>query len=568
MLTNNRFETTELANRIDYEKTKILKLFKENGYEAEAEELIKELEFSSGNNKIRVVFIGQYTAGKSTIISALTGNNSIVIDSNIATSQTADYSWGGVILTDTPGLYTENRDHDEKTNNMIRQSDLLIYCITSDLFNQYTLEDFKKWAFEKKYVGKMFLVVNKMSKEDGEYNALCDSYSQSLNKSLSPHSIEEFSHSFVDAKDYRDGCRENDQELIEYSHFETFISELNGFIKRKGLLGKLDTPIMILKSSIDKVTQEVIEDDTSKAGVSLLNRIERKVEQQRIKVSIDARNIIRRGLRTITDKGYELSRQVGVEDIDFSEDDVNELVATACEAINRKLENLCDDAIQSLNKEIEEVLNSDTACYFFNSISGSYSEKIHFFENKKTKTNRKQFEAIKRAIENVSDKTVRMAVNNGGRTANLFIRASEASKSQLHKAVYDIGKQIGYNFKPWQAVNIAKNVGNVAKFAGPAIGVIGIVVDLKEAVNTQERIKAIEKAQIEYRESFVNIASGLESQYMDEISVLLSTYDDIIKKLQEDRNDRQGLARANDEINRKLLEIRNSLVDIQMELFK
>ena len=59
MLTNNRFETTELANRIDYEKTKILKLFKENGYEAEAEELIKELEFSSGNNKIRVVFIGQ-----------------------------------------------------------------------------------------------------------------------------------------------------------------------------------------------------------------------------------------------------------------------------------------------------------------------------------------------------------------------------------------------------------------------------------------------------------------------------------------------------------------------------
>ena len=92
------------------------------------------------------------------------------------------------------------------------------------------MKDFEKWAFEYGYAGKMFLVINKMSKEAGDYDELCNSYLSTINKALFPHSVDEFAHAFVDAKDYRDGYRDRDHELIEYSHFEEFIEKLNDLL--------------------------------------------------------------------------------------------------------------------------------------------------------------------------------------------------------------------------------------------------------------------------------------------------------------------------------------------------
>lgn len=566
-MNNNGFITTELAGRIDHARADIIRIYKANGHDSEAEELMKELDRVAADKTIRVVFIGQYTAGKSTIISALTGNNEIVIDSNIATSQTSDYSWGGVVLTDTPGLYTENREHDERTIDMIKRSDLLIYCITSDLFNQYTLEDFEKWAFTLNYAGKMFLVINKMSKEDGTYDSLRENYSLSLNTSLHPHSVVEFPCSFVDAKDYRDGFREGNQELMAYSHFEDFIAALNRFVSQKGILGKLDTPIMIMKSSIDKVTQQVVEDNSQKSYTALLARIERKVDQQRNQLSIEARNIIRRELKPIIDKGYEVSRQLGVEDIDCTEDDITELIVSVCEKINKKLEALCNEAVERLNCEIEEVLNSDTASYFFKSISGSYSERKHLFETRETKVCRAQFDSIKGVIETATGKTIAMATKGGSNSAGFLIKATEASGSQLHTVVYNIGKQFGYKFKPWQAVNIAKNIGNVAKILGPVVSVIGLLVDVKDTVDEKQRAKSIQKAQLECRQEFIDVASDLEAQYSSELSGLFTVYDDITKQLQTSRDNVQNLINADNEMTRKLLDVRNELVAIQTSIF-
>lgn len=566
-MNKNGFVTTELAGRIDRARAEIIRIYKANGQDSEAEELMKELDHVAADKTIRVVFIGQYTAGKSTIISALTGNNEIVIDSNISTNQTADYSWRGVVLADTPGLYTENREHDERTIDMIKRSDLLIYCITSDLFNQYTLADFEKWAFTLHYAGKMFLVINKMSKEDGTYDSLRKNYSLSLDASLQPHSVREFPCSFVDAKDYRDGFREGNQELIAYSHFEDFIEELNRFVRQKGVLGKLDTPIMIMKASIDEVTQQVVEDDSQKAYAALLARIERKVDQQRNQLSIDARNTIRRGIKPIIDKGDEISRQLGDEDINCTEDDITELIESVCENINKELDALCNKAVERLNCEIEEVLSSDTAIYFFKSISESYSPKKHLFETRKAKVCRAQFDSIKGVIEIATGKTVAIATKDGKNSVGFLIKATEASGSQLHSVVYRIGKLFGYKFKPWQAANIAKNIGNIAKILGPVMSVIGLLIDVKDTVDENQHAQSIQKARLECRQEFIDVASDLEAQYSAELSRFFTVYDDITKQLQTSRDNVQNLIKADHEMTRKLLDVRNELVAIQTSIF-
>jgi len=567
MNNSNSFMVGEIEKRIALSKRRLLELYIDNGYSDEAERLKSALENISENNTIRIVFIGQYDAGKSTIISALTSDDSIKIDSDVATAYVCDYSWNNVILTDTPGLYSGNTEHDNRTIEAIKTSDLLIYSITSDLFNQYTKVDFERWAFEIGYAGKMFLVINKMSKEAGVYDDLVTNYKTTLNKALMPHSINEFYNSFVDAKDYKDGIRENDQTLIDFSHFEDFVIQLNAFIKNKGILGRLDTPVKILKSSIDEMDQKVLDDDKDRAFSALLSRIEKRIDQQRSQFQIDSRRIIKAELKAIKEKGYALSRDYGVKEIAFSEDDFNELISSTCESINSELSQLCDSNVQTLNEEVENVLYSQPASYFLNSIEGSYSEKKSLFEKQEVRVARIQIESIKNIIEGITGKTISLATKTGTQSAGFFIKASEASGSALQQFTYKAGKFLGYKFKPWQSANIAKNVGNVAKCAGPVISVLGFLYNVKETVDDNIRAKEIQKGQLEYRQYFIDVADDLEKSYTEELKGMYDIYDEISSQVQQNRNKVQSVISANNSMAKEMTEIRDDLVKIQKEIF-
>lgn len=563
-----KFQATDIANRIADCKNELVTLYCENGYQEEANKLVQALTKISGEESIKIVFIGPYTAGKSTIISALTGRKDIVIDSDIATDTASDYSWsGGVVLTDTPGLYTENPEHTQITINTIREADLLVYCITSDLFNQYTQKDFINWAFEIGYAGKMFLVINKMSKESGDYETLTQNYAITLNRSLFPHTVAEFAHSFVDAKDYKVGVANNDYELVAISHFEDFITQLNLFIQQKGHLGKLDTPIKILKSSIDDMSDRVIDDEQNRAFCALLSRIERKVDQRRSQVVADAHNLIRRRLTPIVDKGYELSRLIGVEEITFTEQDLQELVAECCEQLNTELCLLLENSVTDLNGDVEEVMQSGTATYFFNSVEGTVSGKKSLFESRDKKVTRAQFDAVSGIVESITGQAVKMATKGGTASAKFFIKASEASGSQLHNAVKIVGKAFKVKFKPWQAANIAKTIGNVAKFAGPVLSVIGFIFDAKEVIDEADRTAKIHTQQLQYRQSFKDVFAELEHQYSVELNGLVNEYNRIVTQIGESREAVQKVIRANDHMTKQLTVIRSKLTEIQQDVF-
>jgi len=176
---------------------------------------------------LTTAFVGQYSAGKSTIISAMTGRRDIHIGADITTDKTTSYDWNGIKLIDTPGLFTDRKDHDEITYNTIRQADLLIFCLTYMLFDAITVENFKKLAYELGYRWKMMLVVNKMSDGAGEEAELIANYRHSLAVALEPYKIDDFTICFIDAKDYCEGVDEDDKFLREISRLQTFTDALN-----------------------------------------------------------------------------------------------------------------------------------------------------------------------------------------------------------------------------------------------------------------------------------------------------------------------------------------------------
>ena len=147
------------------------------------------------------------------------------------------------------------------------------------------------------------------------------------------------------------------------------------------------------------------------------------------------------------------------------------------------------------------------------------------------------------------------------------MKASEASGSALHKAILEIGKNVGYKFKPWQAVNIAKNVGNVAKCAGPVISILGFLYNIKETVDDNKKAKEIEKKQLEYRQYFVDVVEDLEKSYADELKGVYDVYDEISSQVQDNRNKVQNTISSNNSMAIEMARIRERLVAIQKEIF-
>ena len=68
---------------------------------------------------IKLVFAGQYSAGKSSILKMLTERTDIAIGADITTQQAHTYDWNGIEVVDTPGIHTQLRpDHDEISYNI------------------------------------------------------------------------------------------------------------------------------------------------------------------------------------------------------------------------------------------------------------------------------------------------------------------------------------------------------------------------------------------------------------------------------------------------------------------
>src|SRR5690606_36735383 len=99
------------------------------------EELEKKLLDLQTKINLEIAFIGQYNAGKSTIISAISGIKSIKIGQDITTEIPQAYPWGNIVLVDTPGIFAGRPDHDEVSIAYMNKADLLVYVISTQGFS-------------------------------------------------------------------------------------------------------------------------------------------------------------------------------------------------------------------------------------------------------------------------------------------------------------------------------------------------------------------------------------------------------------------------------------------------
>ena len=271
---------------------------------------------ASDDDTVRIVFAGQYSAGKSTIIKMLTGNDEIATGAEITTQETQSYEWMGLEIVDTPGVHTQLRpDHDQISYKAIASADILVFVVTNELFDSYIAEHFRKLAIDKDKAGEMILVVNKMDRAaQGNSPEQQEIIREGLRDVLSPYTPEQLHLSFIDAQSYLDSLEERGEdpeladELLARSGYNEFVETLNSFVAEKSLVSKLTTELYVLDNVLDKTISD-LEPGNSDADI---DAFEENLIQQR-HILIEARNRIQQEVEDIFTDAAANIRQLGLD---------------------------------------------------------------------------------------------------------------------------------------------------------------------------------------------------------------------------------------------------------------
>ena len=503
-----------------------------NEIKLKAEELLektgKPLALSDNADRaIRLVFAGQYSAGKSTILKMLTGNEDIATGAGITTQQANKYEWNGLEVVDTPGIHTQLRpDHDTISYEAISSADMLVFVITNELFDDHLAGHFRSLAIDKDKAGEMLLVVNKMERTSlGNTSEQQEIIREDLRKVLNPYTPEQLRLSFLDAETYLDYLNEVDEdpelanELLERSGYEEFIKTLNAFVSDKSLTSRLTTSLYEIDAQLGDCIQE-LQPQSMDADIDAL---EENFLQQRHEL-FDSRNRLQQELSDIFRASATQLRQLGTNSSyliteNCDQDSVEVQLADAIEQANKIIDSCQETAVAVVENrmaEIGQVIETIENSEFTQQLIAKLEDKFDELPENVKVMLVKAGDVAKTA----GDAIVKNAYNA---TAQGGLKLANFSGGNVHSIVLKAGHAVGYKFKPWQAIKIAKGVA----VAGQVLSVVGVglsvFMQIKEDHDAEKRRIEIKTNRQNVRSQFNTAAFELEDYGRNFIGENVST---------------------------------------------
>lgn len=478
---------------------------------------------SGSDRKLKIVLVGQYSAGKSTIIKLLTGAD-VKIGAGITTDEVKVYDWNDIDIVDTPGIQTGIReDHDAKTEKAIHEADLLMFVVTNEMFNPTIANYFRKLAYKMGKAKEIILIINKMGRignSQNERELLKADIREMLEQPYEGYkilSIDEFRPCFIDAESYNDSLEEKDKDykadLYELSNYEGFIEALNDFATDKGLIGKLKAPLHqiddALDSAIRKLQEKYADKPENEGALFLLQQKRNAVLKCRKKCCRAVERVIRKYAADIRELGATFSAIINTE---LTEEKLNKEKETTENSINNLLVELNYDIEDSISKETGEL------CEEIKTISnGVFAQQVLDHLNE---INTETSKSMKGIVEDV---------NQGiGKLLNKL-----ADKELLGQ----LAKLIGYKFKPWGLTKLFNKLKVVSE-KWPIIGeIISIILAIIDKYKKEKRLEELRSIREDVRKSFNEAASKLEAFGKNEIEKeIKQVFEQTLSDIDEDLN--------------------------------
>lgn len=515
---------------------------------------------------ISLVFAGQYSAGKSSIIKALTKNETIEIGGGITTQITHKYNWNGLEIIDTPGIHTQHRfDHDEIAYDAIAKADILVYVVTQELFDDFIGTNFRKILIEKDKAVEMILIVNKMADvgntPENRANKLED-----LRKVTKPYSPESLNTCFVDAESYLDSLNETDQELFEEfferSNYVGLKETINKFVEKNALSSKLTTAIYQIEDILQKERSRLLpatDDDDINAleehqiqTKSMLNDSKYQLDTQVKRICgenvLKIKQIGNETASRIFDCSNQNAAQLVLDNALF---DVQNIIVECKEVINNKIIELK----QNSELEINEFLNN------------AFSKKINIRLSEKEKNDNQYLNKILKS--EVLLNTVNM-VRGSTYGANITNGLKTFSGSVAHQNVLKVGHFFKKTFKPYEALKVVKGINVATKFIGVTQIIASIGMQLKEDIDESNNCKEIKRERENIIAAFNQSAKELESEVYAHLTSFIEDYynpqiDEINSIISEIRNLSQNKSENYKSLENLILDCQKLINDIHMK---
>lgn len=528
----------------------------------------------SRSSAIRLVFAGQYSAGKSSIVKMLTRRQDIVIDADITTQEAHSYDWQGLEIIDTPGIHTQLRpDHDAISYEAIASADMLVFVITNELFDAYIAEHFRKLAIDKDKAGEMILVVNKMDRTSGgnttEQQAII---LEDLKKVIAPYTPEQLNLSFLDANSYLESVKERAEdpeyadELLDQSGYAAFIEILNQFVRKKEIPSKLTTELYVIDDCLERAIKEL----QPKSTDTDIDALEESFLQQR-HLLIEARGRMQQEVKDIYTTAASKIRDYGLDAANLLvegcnqedvEQELQKFVRCAEDEIERCQEEaavVIDARLNEMGQQLEVIENSEFSRNLKSRLSGKFDGLP---------------DGIKRVITNASpgfQKAGQAVLNNAYKAgAEGGLKLTNFSGSTIHQMVLKVGHSLNFKFKPWQAIKITKGIA----IGGQVLSALGVGLSVfmqVKADQDEDRIRAdLRNNRQNVRSQFNVAANELENyarQYIKDnvnrpLGNSIAIIDGNIQEIRDTRADRSASCRALENLQR---ECRYLIHDIHAE---
>ena len=555
---NETINYAKYQQRLDQLILKTKQLLAQTDNRDLAEKMEAELQEVSERKELRLAFVGQYSSGKSTIISALTGNKDILIDANIATDKTTEYRWNNITLMDTPGILAGKvEEHDERTKAALKECDLIFYVLTSQLFDDVIFNNFIDLAYNQHLADKMFIVVNKMNMEYGDYTQLVQNYTTSLQNTFKErgYDFSAFPVAFIDANDYLEGVKDKDDEFIQVSNFEKFINDLNSFVSSKGLIKKqFDTPVRVLQSYAKDIAISEVDQNLAE----FYRQFEQRLSISERELKRDVSNVLYSFETDAMTKVSALSSGIGSlgeAEWKVQQEELNRALQQSINTTSTKIEKVVEQNYADLLKEVENFGHRDTLAKYISSIDAKLkSPNISIEERNNLNYQKKALDWLKSGAAKVGD----MAPGVNG----VFGGISNASGSQLHNIVLNVGHFFGKSFRPWEAVRWASNIAKVAKFGIPVVTAgIDIWMQLREEKKENERLQQIKESKNQFITGYQGELNKVKGQFEDYLNTVLKNYRDKRNDVNKSKDEIIRASKRNDAINKSINELEGEYVD-------
>jgi hypothetical protein len=501
---------------------------------------LREGKGTGHTSPLSLAFVGQYNAGKSTLISALTGRRDIPIDADVCTDKVTAYDWNGILLLDTPGIHAGYPDHDSKTYAAIDRADLLVFVISNELFDDVTGPHFRSLAFEKNKAREMMLVVNKMTQDPGTPEIK----KPDIERVTAPLKCEDFRTVFVDALAYLEALDAEDpqeqDELRAVAGMGNLVESLNGFVRDREFMGRLTTPLFTLRSLTQQAEAYLSVDfPEERAALELLHRKGSILLASKTQLRSALRGIISRGVSDITTYGDMVAESIEPgkrgEDVQKEHEAAQQRANQRCEKLAEEVRLCVENALHELDSQMKSleggVLARALQTRMSRPASGREEDQSQgVMWEPRMDTMPADWPARAKKIGDVANSIGQYATEWARGPLAEAARAGSATAargSQAHQVVYNVGKFFGAKFQPWGAVRVARAVGNAGRVIAAVGGVLAVVAQVAEDRQKEKERVQLRDARDGVRTAYRDSALAVETDFWQQFERFCKDFYDV-----------------------------------------